>query len=50
MAQPKLLYGRETRVVTNQDESRTEAAEMRFLRAAKGSSRLDRLRTEDELT
>jgi hypothetical protein len=42
-----LLYGSETWVTTKWDESRIEAAEMRFLRAIKGCSHLDRVQNED---
>lgn len=47
MALPMLLYGSKKWVTTKWDERRTEAAEMRFLRAVRECSRLDRLRSED---
>ena len=45
VATPTLIYGSETWVNT-QDRTRLEAAEMRFLRSAKGYTRLDKIRSE----
>jgi len=47
MATPTLLYGCESWVITQRDNSRIQASEMRFLRKVQGISRLDRHRNED---
>ena len=46
MAIPLIAYGSETWVSLKKDESRVQAAEMRFLRGVKGYSRQDRIRNE----
>jgi hypothetical protein len=43
IARQTLLYGSETRITTKRDVNRLEAAEMRFLRSAKGYTRLDKI-------
>ncbi|XP_075232209.1 uncharacterized protein LOC142330650 [Lycorma delicatula] len=47
MAMPILTYGSEVWVLRSWDESRIQAAEMRFLRAVKGCTRVDRIRNEE---
>jgi hypothetical protein len=46
VAKLTLLYLRETWVTTKRDMTGLEAAEMRFLRSAKGYTRLDKIRSE----
>ena len=47
VARPSLLYGSETRVTTQRDMTRLEAAEMCFLRSVTGYTRLDKIGSED---
>ena len=47
MAIPLIAYGSEAWVPNRRTESRIQAAEMRFLRAIKGYSRLDHIRNEN---
>ncbi|XP_039301198.1 uncharacterized protein LOC120356339 [Nilaparvata lugens] len=47
MAAPVLLYGSESWITTKSQESRLQAAEMRFLRRTKGCDRRDHIRNED---
>jgi hypothetical protein len=48
MAVPKLLYGSECRTTIKRDMQKPQAAEMRFLRSVKGSTRLDKIRNEEK--
>lgn len=43
MAVPQLVHGREAWIIGGREESRLHSAEMRFLRAVKGCTRLDRI-------
>ena len=47
MAAPVLLYGSESWISTRPQESKIQAAEMRFLRRTKGCSRREQIRNED---
>jgi len=46
VARPTLLHSSETWVNTKRDMTRLEAAEMHFLRSAKGYTRQDKIRSE----
>jgi hypothetical protein len=46
MAIPSLLYGSEGWILGCKDESSKQSAEMKFLRAVKGCTRLDHIRNE----
>jgi len=50
VARPSLLCGGETRVTAEREMTGLEAAEMRFLRSVKGYTRLDKIRSEVEIT
>jgi hypothetical protein len=47
MEVPVLLYGSETWTLRKTDWNRIQAAEMKYLRAVKGCTRLDQVRNED---
>lgn len=47
MAVPVVLYGSETWVLSKREQTRLQAAEMKFLRAVKGCTLEDRNRNED---
>ena len=47
MAVPLLMYGSEAWTIGRREESRLQSAEMWFLRAVKGCTRLDRIRNDD---
>ena len=47
MAVPMLLYGTESWITRKRDKNRIQAAEMKFLRSAKGCSEQDRFRNEE---
>jgi len=46
VARPTLLYGSEIWLTTKRDMTRLDDAEMRFLRRAKGCTRLDKIRSK----
>ncbi|KAK7861914.1 hypothetical protein R5R35_009378 [Gryllus longicercus] len=47
MAAPVLLYGSESWIMKKRDQSKLQAAEMRFLRKVKGCIKQDQIRNED---